>query len=46
MQVTTEIDLGTEFWTHQDSIDNRILPPRLPNIHELDIMNTILSDNF
>jgi hypothetical protein len=40
MQVMIEIDLGTELLAHQDRIDSRILSPRLPNTHGLDIILT------
>ena len=28
-----ENDLGTELWTHQDRLDNKVLYPTLPNVY-------------
>ena len=36
MKVMIESDLGTEFRTHQDRIDNRAFFPKLPNSNGLD----------
>jgi hypothetical protein len=43
MQVRIEIDLDTKLWTHQDRIDNRILPPELTNTNRLDFLNVTLT---
>lgn len=43
IQVITENDLGTQLWTHQDSIENIILYPKLPNKDGLDFVNVNLT---
>lgn len=35
--------LGTELLTQKDRIGSKILSPRLPNAHGLDIVNAILT---
>jgi hypothetical protein len=46
MQIMIESYLGTELWTHQDRVNNRILSPWLSNTNGLDISNAILTDSF